>query len=162
MHDGTVPKTATFDHKLTAQPSPLVIALLGAGAPGLWTASSDALGKFVDATRDHGLTDGAQGGFQLPLAGPLANHDIWLRVSFAPLSVATEPHFLNGRQLWSGTSYMNGKSGKRPGPGYVQFAPFTKKVEPQVVRIGFARMPDEAGVEAVLRGLESILERALA
>lgn len=228
VHDGSVPKEAAFDHKLTAQPSPLVTALLGPGTPGLWMASSAPLGQFVDAAKDHGLTDPARGGFQLPLAGLLPNRDTWLRepagltladvsgggdvfawelrgtmafasdttyqpqrtwqetarthlpavaramrsgipelvqrlsgkLSFAPLSVAKEPHFLNGRQLWTGTSYMNGKQGSKAGPGYVQFTPFTKKVEQQAVRVGFAQLPDQEGVEAVLRGLEDVLERA--
>ncbi len=229
VHDGSVPKTAQFDHKLTAQTSPLMTALLGQGTPGLWTASPDPLGASIDNTKDHGLTDGAQHGYQLALSGALPNHDMCLRepdgltladvagegdvfswqlrgaaafspmtdlqphrawaetartrlpqvaralgpgisalvkrlsgqLSFAPLSVAKEPHFLNGRQLWTGTDYVNGKNGAGRGAGYVQFTPFTKTVEPQSVRIGFARLPDEAGVEAVLRGLEDVLQSAL-
>lgn len=229
VHDGSVPKKAQFDHKLTAQTSPLMTALLGQGTPGLWTASPGPLGACVDSTKDHGLTDGTQGGYQLAMSGALPNHDMWLRepdgltladvsgegdvfswqlrggaafspetdlqphrawaetartglpsiaralgpglaalvkrlsgqLSFAPLSVAKEPHFLNGRQLWTGSDYMNGKNGAGRGPGYVQFAPFTKKVEPQSVRVGFARMPDEAGVEEMLRGLEGVLQSAL-
>lgn len=230
VHDGSVPEEAVFDHKLTAQTSDLITALMGAGTPGLWTASSGALGGFVDGARDHALTFGARGGHQLALAGPLPNRDVWLRepdgltlgdasglgdvfswqlrgtaafvpeavsephrtwqetartrlpavaralgsgistlvqslsgrLAFAPLSVAKEAHFLNGRALWSGTSHWGGQPGARAGAGYVQFTPFTKKLEPQMVRVGFAQLPDDAGVEAMLRGLEQILEHALA
>lgn len=229
VHDGTVPEQAAFDHKLTAQPSPLVAALLGAGVPGGWTPSKTPLGLYVDAKRDHGLTDPTNGGFQLALMGSLPNRDTWLRepagltlsdlsgrghafqwelrgtaafaahaasephatwhhtartrlpelaramgagiegvvkrlsgqLTFAPLSDAMEPHFMNGRQLWTGTNYMNGARGHKPGPGYVHFTPFTKKVEPQSVLIGFAKMPDQEGAELVLHGLEEMLDRAL-
>lgn len=68
---------------------------------------------------------------------------------------------MNGRQLWTGTNYMNGARGHKPGPGYVHFTPFTKKVEPQSVLIGFAKMPDQEGAELVLHGLEEMLDRAL-
>jgi hypothetical protein len=83
-------------------------------------------------------------------------------MAFAPLSVATAPHFLNGRQLWSGDSYMNGKPAASAGPGYLQFTPFSSLVEPQQVRIGFARLPEPEQVDTLLSTFRTMLDRAVA
>jgi hypothetical protein len=79
-----------------------------------------------------------------------------------PLSDALPPHFMNGQQLWSGTSYMDGKPATTSGPGRVHFRPFSKLVEPQDVTLGFAQLPDQDEVSAINAELSRLLDRAIA
>lgn len=83
------------------------------------------------------------------------------QIRFAPFSVATRPHFLNGNQLWSGNSYLDGSPIVSRGPGFVLFAPFTQKVEPQKVWLGFAELPGPAEIAFIQRELSAALDRAL-
>jgi hypothetical protein len=70
---------------------------------------------------------------------------------------------MNGQQLWSGTSYMDGKRDERPsGPGRVTFTPFTDHVEPQEITLAFSVMPDQDGVDAIGAELRRMLDRAVA
>jgi hypothetical protein len=79
-----------------------------------------------------------------------------------PLSDDLAPHFLNGRQLWSGTSYMNGHPHAGGGRGRVQFTPFTKRIELQDVSLGFEELPNAERTEEILRALEAILDAVIA
>jgi hypothetical protein len=81
----------------------------------------------------------------------------------APWREDLAPHFLNGRQIWSGRTYLDGRS--RPdggGPGRVHFTPFTKRVEMQSIELAFDDVPNQARTEEILRALEAILDRAIA
>lgn len=80
----------------------------------------------------------------------------------APLVEGMRPHFMNGSQLWSGTDYMHGSSQLTPGPGLVRFTPFTQRVEPQDITLGFAQVPDVEGAMAIDRALGAMLDRAVA
>jgi hypothetical protein len=75
---------------------------------------------------------------------------------------ALSPHFMNGPQLWSGTSYVDGKPANGGGPGQICFTPFSKRVEPQQVTLGFAQLPAPEDARAIHAELSRLLERALA
>lgn len=83
-------------------------------------------------------------------------------LSLAPLSDGLPPHFMNGPQLWRGTDYMNGSAELHTGPGRIRFTPFSKLVEPQVVTLGFSRLPDPDTARAINAQLCELLDRALA
>ena len=68
---------------------------------------------------------------------------------------------MNGPQLWRGTDYMNGSAELQPGPGRIRFTPFSKLVEPQVVTLGFSRLPDQDTARAINAQLCRLLDRAL-
>ena len=71
------------------------------------------------------------------------------------------PHFMNGKQLWSGTDYMNGKPNPQRGVrGLVTFTPFTERVHTQTVRLGFDAIPDDDTVAQIDIALKEILRRA--
>jgi len=78
-----------------------------------------------------------------------------------PLTPDLRPHFINGTQLWTGTDYMNGRSGHDGGSGFVTFQPFTDRLEQQEVVLGFAALPDEATTNRIHELLRSVLDRAL-
>lgn len=81
--------------------------------------------------------------------------------SLAPLREELAPHFLNGYQLWSGRTYMDGKPSTTQGPGLVALELFTQKVEQQSVTLGFARVPTQDAMDAMRRELEALLDRAV-
>lgn len=76
------------------------------------------------------------------------------------LSDGLPPHFMNGPQLWRGTSYMNGAPADLGGPGAVAFRPFTERVEPQDVTLGFAALPDAARLGDIDASLRRLLDDA--
>jgi hypothetical protein len=84
------------------------------------------------------------------------------RYRLAPWDDSLAPHFLNGRQLWSGTTYVDGRPHAGGGRGRVRFTPFTKRVELQSIDLAFEELPDDRATEAILRSLESLLDRAIA
>jgi hypothetical protein len=78
-----------------------------------------------------------------------------------PLSNELPAHFMNGPQLWSGTSYMNGAPAKKRGPARVAFTPFTERVEPQQITLGFVELPTQDEAVAIHAALCRLLDRAL-
>lgn len=76
-----------------------------------------------------------------------------------PLEPSLRPHFINGTQLWTGTSYMDGQRGHDGGSGFVTFRPFSERVECQDVVLGFAALPDEETTNRILRLLAQMLDR---
>ncbi len=81
----------------------------------------------------------------------------------APLTPELPPYFMNGRQLWGGTDYTNGRRAASPnGPGHLVLKPFTDLVEPQNVMLGFSKMPSETDAQAIDRELCALLDRAVA
>ena len=66
-------------------------------------------------------------------------------------------HFVNGDQLWTGTSYMNGAPATPGGPGRVALRIFTDRVEPQDVTLAFARLPAQRALD-VIRAVADALE----
>lgn len=83
------------------------------------------------------------------------------RLSLTTLTDALPPHFMNGPQLWRGTDYMNGSAELHAGPGRIRFTPFSKLVEPQVVTLGFSRLPDPDTARAIHAQLCQLLDSAL-
>lgn len=83
------------------------------------------------------------------------------RLALAPLDASLRPHFINGTQLWTGTSYMDGRRGHDGGSGYVTFRPFNDRIEPQEVVLGFAVLPDEATTDRIHGLLRGVLDRCL-
>jgi len=79
----------------------------------------------------------------------------------APIAPDMPEHFMNGPQLWSGTTYLNGRpSPARGGRGVVTFSPFTDRVHTQTVRLGFDAIPEDDVVSEIVRALKEILDRA--
>lgn len=89
-----------------------------------------------------------------------ATHRDELRLT--PLEPSLRPHFINGTQLWTGTSYMDGQRGHDGGSGFVTFRPFTDRVECQDVVLGFSVLPDEATTDRIHGLLADLLERCAA
>lgn len=85
--------------------------------------------------------------------------DAWHLTTLTP---ELPPHFMNGPQLWTGTSYMNGAPATQQGPGSIHFTPFGKHVEPQAVTLGFAQLPDQETARAINQTLCQLVERAVA
>jgi len=79
----------------------------------------------------------------------------------APLNDALPPHFMNGMQLWTGSNYMNGAPARTRGPGRIAFTPFSKRVAPQGITLGFAELPTEDEAIAIHAELSRLLDRAL-
>jgi hypothetical protein len=86
-------------------------------------------------------------------------HAAW---SLAALDPTLPPHFLNGRQLWSGTTYMDGRPAEAGGPGRVVMQVFTERVEPQLIELAFRRLPDPQQVNVIFDALAALLDRAAA
>lgn len=79
----------------------------------------------------------------------------------APLSDALPPHFMNGMQLWTGTSYMNGAPAQARGPARIAFTPFSERVAPQSITLGFAELPTQDEAIAIHAALSRLLESAI-
>lgn len=79
----------------------------------------------------------------------------------APLTDDLAAHFMNGDQLWSGTSYMDGARSAGKGPGRVRFTPFSEHVPAQSVTLGFEALPDRALTGEIQAELSRLLDRAL-
>lgn len=76
------------------------------------------------------------------------------------LADAAGAYFMNGDQLWSGTSYLNGKHVPEPqGAGRIAFRPFSTSVEQQDVTLAFAQLPTQDEARAINRALCDMLER---
>jgi hypothetical protein len=100
----------------------------------------------------HGLRDGLR---ELTAA----RRQSW---QLAPLTDDLPVHFINGRQLWTGTSYMDGSRVESGGgPGRVTFTPFSDRVAMQSVTLGFASLPDQEGVDEIINELSRLLDRAV-
>lgn len=80
----------------------------------------------------------------------------------APLRDGLPAHFMNGPQLWTGTTYMDGAPASPGGPGRLVMRPFTDHVEPQEVTFGFAELPDRARLDEISATLRALLDRAVA
>lgn len=83
----------------------------------------------------------------------------WSLGAFDP---ALPAHFLNGRQLWSGTSYMDGRPAEAGTPGRLLMQVFTERVEPQVIELAFQRLPDPDQIHRIVDTLGALLDRAVA
>lgn len=70
-------------------------------------------------------------------------------------------HFMNGPQLWRGEDWRTGTRELASGPGRVKLTPFTERVEPQAITLGFSRLPDERLVAEIQAELRLLLDRAL-
>lgn len=70
-------------------------------------------------------------------------------------------HFVNGRELWRGTSYLDGSPAVPGGPGRVSMRPFTDRVELQDITVAFRELPDRMLFSAIQRELEQLLDRAV-
>jgi hypothetical protein len=86
-------------------------------------------------------------------------HAAW---SLTTLDATLPPHFLNGRQLWSGATYMDGRPAEAGGPGRLLMQVFTERVEPQPIELAFRRLPDAQQVHVILDALAALLDRAAA
>jgi hypothetical protein len=229
VHDGTLARSAHFDHTLYCQPPELLAHVFG------WGASTAPLGGFVDAARTGGLVDGGAYAFRLPAVGDLANEDVWLheptglqpadllprgrsflariaagRGFAAPLPIEDTAHyrrerawretsrrhlgrlcrglreglvaleesrgsafglgafswdlpayFMNGYQLWKGSSPFDGQPAKGGKRGRLELEVFTDNVEPQSISLGFDAMPDAEGRGALQAELRRILDAAV-
>lgn len=80
----------------------------------------------------------------------------------APLTNTLPPHFMNGPQLWRGTTYLDGAPAVSRDAGRIAFTPFSKHVEPQAVTLGFSRLPDQDQARAINATLCELVERAVA
>lgn len=80
----------------------------------------------------------------------------------APLHDDLPDYFMNGQQLWSGTSYLNGTRAEGQGRGRVRFSPFSENVPVQSVTLGFTRLPDETLAIRIQQELSQLLDRAIA
>lgn len=69
------------------------------------------------------------------------------------------PYFLNGRALWSGATYMDGKPAAPGGRGVLRFQAMSDHVEPQSIELTLEAMPDPATLEALLAYLARALDR---
>ena len=83
----------------------------------------------------------------------------WSLAAFDP---SLPEHFLNGRQLWSGTSYMTGRPAEAGAPGRLLMQVFTEQVEPQSIELAFQRLPDPERIHDILGALGALLDRAVA
>jgi hypothetical protein len=81
--------------------------------------------------------------------------------NLAPLSDDLPAHFINGNQLWTGTSYMDGTRATPSGPGRVTFSPFSDNVSMQSVTLGFSELPDHERVQEIIAELKRLLDRAV-
>lgn len=70
-------------------------------------------------------------------------------------------HFMNGHQLWSGTDYRDGRPASPGGAGRVRFSPFSERVQPQSISLGFAELPSQEEALAINAELCRLLDRAL-
>jgi len=87
-----------------------------------------------------------------------ARREAW---SLAPLTDAMPAHFMNGKQLWTGTSHMNGtRVSKHGGSGRVAFSPSTDHVALTSVTLGFSELPTEARAAEIHAELSALLDRA--
>jgi hypothetical protein len=72
-------------------------------------------------------------------------------------------YFINGRELWCGTSYVDGTRlfADATGPGRVRFTAFTDSVESQIIELAFERLPAPVTIERVQSELNGLLEAAI-
>jgi hypothetical protein len=84
------------------------------------------------------------------------------RWRLAPLRPELPPHFVNGNQLWTGRTYMDGAPATASGPGRVDFTAWSEHVPPQKVTLGFAAVPDADTVAEIQRELARLVDRAVA
>jgi len=78
----------------------------------------------------------------------------------APITPDLPAFFMNGPQLWSGTTYLNGSpNAPRGSRGVVTFSPFTDRVHTQTVKLGFSAIPDDDVVSEIGIALRQILDR---
>jgi hypothetical protein len=70
-------------------------------------------------------------------------------------------HFVNGREIWRGTSYLDGSPAVPGGPGRVSMRPFTDRVELQDITVAFRELPGREAFSRILREIEELLDRAV-
>lgn len=70
-------------------------------------------------------------------------------------------HFVNGDQLWTGTSYMNGRPATTFGPGRVAMRIFTERAEPQDIVLAFAELPAQSTLDRIRAELAALIDGAL-
>lgn len=113
-----------------------------------WKASAThKLGALCRALRD-----------ELPRLTALRREE-WLLTTLADTLPA---HFMNGPQLWSGTSYQDGAPATTAGPGRVAMRIFTDNVEPQDLTMAFAKLPDRPTLDRIVSELRELVDRAVA
>lgn len=78
----------------------------------------------------------------------------------APLTDELPPHFMNGNQLWTGTTFMDGSRARAGGRGRVRFSAWSERVPPQSVTLGFESLPDEALAQEITAELSRLVDRA--
>jgi hypothetical protein len=118
-------------------------------------APSDARGRAWKETAASGLGDVAR---RLREGLPAFVSTLRARARLAELTDALPEHFMNGPQLWSGTSYMNGRRVEPGGPGRLALRPFTERVEPQDVTLAFSALPDEDTLAEIVRALGRLVD----
>lgn len=79
----------------------------------------------------------------------------------APIGSDMAVHFINGNQLWTGTTYMDGTRAVPGGRGRVVFSPFSERVPIQSVTLGFDELPEHDRVQEIIAELSRLLERAI-
>jgi hypothetical protein len=71
-------------------------------------------------------------------------------------------HWNNGGKLFAGRDFDDSGGRGTPGrPGRVRFRPFSERVEPQDLELGFAALPDDARLASIDRELSALLERVV-
>ncbi len=85
-------------------------------------------------------------------------HDAW---ELGPLDPTLPPHFLNGRQLWRGTTHLDGRPVAGGEPGRLLLQAFSARVEPQSIEIGFRRLPDPDRIHVIVDTLAALLDDAV-
>jgi hypothetical protein len=72
-------------------------------------------------------------------------------------------HFMNGPKLWKGDDWMTqGGAASGGSAGYVRFAPFTKRVEPQAITLFFDEVPNEERTTEIDAELRHMLDAIVA
>jgi hypothetical protein len=79
-----------------------------------------------------------------------------------PLTDDLPAHFINGRELWAGKSYMDGRREVGTGPGKVAFRAWSERVESQPVTLGFRELPDPRRVAEIIDTLNALVDRSVA
>ncbi|MCA9630554.1 MAG: hypothetical protein KC766_22945 [Myxococcales bacterium] len=66
-------------------------------------------------------------------------------------------YFMNGRLLFSGTSYLDGSPGASGDAGVVRFQPFSDGIEPQHLYLGFTRVPEQDALNRLVQELNQVV-----
>jgi hypothetical protein len=87
-----------------------------------------------------------------------ANGAAW---RLAPLTPDLAPHFVNGNALWRGDDWQGGGGPGTAGErGRLRFRPFSDRIEPQDITLGFEALPGPELLGEIDRALAALAERA--